>query len=192
MQTLTSTDTGDAGLNANASADVSGAAYYYVPPTGGKIALVPNVAMSTPTLAVLDLVALVDLSGYFVGFNVAVDGTKLAPDANLITKGAALDPGSAPAAIAGTIATTGPLAGALVTGLSQKATGTGAVAADATIKTGTVFYTLQLPLKAGAAGGTIMDGTVAKNKIRAGLRNKVGMEIVGVADFAIGKLVYTP
>jgi len=51
---------------------------------------------------------------------------------------------------------------------------------------------VQLPLKAGAAGGTIMDGTVAKNKIRAGLRNKVGTEVVGVADFGIGKLVYMP
>jgi hypothetical protein len=37
-----------------------------------------------------------------------------------------------------------------------------------------------------------MDGTVAKNIIRAGLRNKVGMEIVGASDFAIGKLIYTP
>jgi hypothetical protein len=163
-----------------------------VPPTTGKIVLVPNAAMSTPTLAVLDLVAMVDLTGYFVGFDVAVDGTKLAPDANLMTKGNALDPGTNPPAIAGTIPTTGPLANALVTGLSQKASGNGAVAADATIKTGSIFYTLQLPLKAGAAGGTIMDGTVAANKIRAGLRNKVGTEVVGVADFAIGKLVFTP
>ena len=55
-----------------------------------------------------------------------------------------------------------------------------------------MFYTLKLPLKAGATGGTIFDGTVAKNVIRAGLRNKVGSEVVGVADFGIGKLVYTP
>ena len=55
-----------------------------------------------------------------------------------------------------------------------------------------MFYTIKLPLKPGATGGTIMDGTVAKNKIRAGLRNKVGTEVVGVADFGIGKLVYTP
>jgi len=191
-QTLTSTDSADAGLNANAMTDVEGPAYYYVQPMGGKIALVPNVAMSTPTLAVLDLVALTDLTGYFVGFDVAVDDTKLAPDANFMTKGTALDPGTNPPAIAAAIPTAGPLAHALVSGLSQKATGNGAVAGDATIATGAVFYTLQLPLKAGAAAGTIMDGTVAKNKIRAGLRNKAGTEVVGAADFAVGKLVYTP
>ncbi|HEX8952209.1 MAG TPA: hypothetical protein VF945_10220, partial [Polyangia bacterium] len=163
-----------------------------VPPASGKIQLVPNVAQSTPTLAVLDLVAKVDLSGYFVGFDVAVDGSKLAPDASLMTAGTVLNPGTNPPAIAGTIPTAGPLANALVTGLSQKASGNGAVAADATIPTGSVFYTVQLPLKSGATGGTIMDGTVAKNKIRAGLRNKMGTEVVGVADFGIGQLVYTP
>jgi hypothetical protein len=55
-----------------------------------------------------------------------------------------------------------------------------------------VFYTIKLPLKSGATGGTIIDGTVAKNVIRAGLRNKVGTEVVGIADFGIGKLVYKP
>jgi hypothetical protein len=192
MQTVTSTDTADALLNASDSTTVEGPAYYYVPPTSGKIELVPNVAQSTPTLAVLDLVAMVDLTGYFVGFNVAIDPTQVAADASLMTAGAALNPGTNPPAIAGAIPTAGPLAKALVTGLSQKATGNGAVATDAAIPTGSVFYTVTLPLKPGAAGGTIFDGTVATNKIRAGLRNKVGMEIVGVADFGIGKLIYTP
>ena len=191
-QTLTSTDAADSGLTASANTAVAGPAYYYVPPTSGKIRLIPNIATSTPTLAALDLVAMVDLSGYFVGFNVAVDGSKLAPNASLITKGDALDPGSNPPAIAASIATMGPLAGALATGLSQKASGNGAVPADATIATGKRFYTLALPLKSGVAAGTLMDGTVAKNVIRAGLRNKAGIEIVGVADFGIGKLVYTP
>lgn len=192
MQSLTSTDTADAGLTATDSADVEGPAYYYVPPMGGKIALLPNVAQSTPTLAVLDLTALVDLTGYFVGFDVAIDATQVTPDQSLITKGAALDPGTNPAAIAAAIPTAGPLANALVTGLSQKATGNGAVAGDATIAKGTVFYTIKLPIATGAKGGTIFDGSVAKNVIRAGLRNKIGTEVVGVGDFGIGKLVYTP
>jgi len=192
MQSITSTDTADAGLNAIDSTSVAGPGYYYVPPTSGKIQLIPNVAQSTPTLAVLDLVAMVDLTGYFVGFNAAVDATKLAPDNTLITAGTALNPGSSPAAIAGAVPTAGPLANALVTGISQKASGNGAVATDATIAMGSVFYTIKLPLKSGATGGVIMDGTVAKNVIRAGLRNKVGTEVVGVADFGIGKLVYTP
>ncbi len=192
MQTLTSTDAADSGLNASLDTAVAGPAYYYVPPTTGKIRLIPNVALSTPTLAVLDLVALVDLTGYFVGFDVAVDGSKLAPDASLMTKGDALDPGTNPPAIAGGIPATGPLANALVSGLSQKASGNGAVPTDATIPAGKVFYTLKLPLKSGATGGMIMDGTVAKNLIRAGLRNRVGTEIVGATDFGVGKLVYTP
>ena len=192
MQTLTTTDTADAGLTASDSTTVAGPAYYYVPPTSGKIELLPDVAQSSPTLAVLDLVAMVDLSGYFVGFDVAIDATQVTPDQSLITKGAALDPGTNPAAIAAAIPTAGPLANALVTGLSQKATGNGAVAGDATIAKGTVFYTIKLPIATGAKGGTIFDGSVAKNVIRAGLRNKIGTEVVGVGDFGIGKLVYTP
>lgn len=192
MQSLTSTDTADSGLTATDSTTVAGPAYYYVPPTGGKIELLPNVAQSTPTLAVLDLTAMVDLTGYFVGFDVAIDATKVAPDASLMTAGSVLNPGTNPAAIAGAIPSAGPLANALVTGISQKATGGGAVATDATIAAGSVLYTVKLPLKSGATGGTIFDGTVAKNKIRAGLRNKVGTEVVGIADFGIGQLVYTP
>jgi hypothetical protein len=191
-QVLTSTDVAEPALTASLNSGVSGPAYYFVPDAGGKIRLVPNAAMSSPTLAALDLVAVTDLTGYFVGFDVAVDAAKLAPAAGLITAGNALDPGTNPPAIAGGIPTTGPLASALVTGVSQKASGNGAVAADATIPTGKVFYTVKLPLKAGSAAGTLMDGTVAKNKIRAGLRNKVGTEVVGVADVAIGKLIYSP
>lgn len=191
-QSLTATDAGDSTLHATANTNVAGAAYYYVPPTGGKIALLPNVAQSSPTVAVLDLVALTDLTGYFVGFDLAVDAAKLTPGADLITAGTALDPGSNMPAIKATIPTSGPLANALVSGLSQKAAGTGAKPNDATITTGSVFYTLKLPLAAAATAGTIFDGTVAKNKIRAGLRNKVGTEIVGAADFQIGKLIYAP
>ena len=192
MQSLTSTDTADSGLTATDSTTVEGPAYYYVPPAGGKIELLPNVAQSTPTLAVLDLTAMVDLTGYFVGFDVAIDATKVAPDAGLMTAGTALNPGTNPAAVAGAIPSAGPLANALVTGISQKATGGGAVATDATIAAGSVFYTVKLPLKSGATGGTIFDGTVAKNKLRAGLRNKMGTEVVGVGDFGIGQLVYKP
>lgn len=191
-QMINATDTVQTALTASANTNVAGPAYYYVDPTGGKIRLVHNTAMSSPTAAVLDLVAETDLTGYFVGFDVAVDATQLVPGTDLLTVGAALNPGSAPAAAGAAIPTTGPLANALVSGVSQKASGTGAVATDATIATGTVFYTLKLPIASGAKGGTLMDGTVAKNLIRAGLRNKVGTEVVGVADFAVGKLVYTP
>lgn len=191
-QSLTAADAAATALTATQNTNVAGAAYYYVPPTGGKIKLVPNAPMSGPTVAVLDLVAVVDLTGYFTGFDLAVDASKLAPGPDLITAGNALAPGSAPSAIKALIPSSGPLAGALVSGISQKATGTGAVATNATITAGSIFYTLKLPLAGGATGGTIFDGTVARNKIRAGLRNKVGSEVVGAADFAIGKLVYTP
>jgi len=193
MQTITATDTTDSGLTASADSTVAaGPAFYYVPPMTGKIRLLPNLAQSTPTLAVLDLTAMVDLTGYYVGFNVAIDATKVAPDASLMTPGTVLNPGTNPPAVAAAIPTAGPLANALVTGISQKASGNGAVTTDTMIPAGSVFYTIKLPLKPGATGGTIMDGTVAKNVIRAGLRNKVGTEVVGVADFGIGKLVYMP
>jgi hypothetical protein len=192
MQTVTASDQANAQVKGDATTDVEGPAYYYVPPTDGKIQLVVNQAMSSPTTAVLDLVAKVDLTGYFVGVDVAVDASKVAPDATLMTAGAALSPGTNPAAMAGAVPTTGPLANALVTGLSQKASGNGAVATDTMIAAGSVFYTVTLPIKAGAAAGTIMDGTVAKNKIRAGLRNKMGTEVVGVGDFGIGQLIYKP
>src|SRR5690349_18631874 len=48
MQTLTTADAADGTLKADASANVAGAAYYYVPPTGGKIALVVDQANSSP------------------------------------------------------------------------------------------------------------------------------------------------
>ncbi len=192
-QMVNATDTVTTAITASANTNVSGPAYYYVdPPAGGKIRLVHDAPMSSPTVAVLDLVAATDLMGYFVGFDVAIDASKLTPGADLVTVGPALNPGSSPAAVAGAIPTAGPLANVLASGVSQKASGAGAVTTDATIPSGTVFYTLKLPIKSGAAGGTLMDGTVAKNLIRAGLRNRVGTEVVGVADFAVGKLVYTP
>jgi uncharacterized lipoprotein NlpE involved in copper resistance len=191
-QSVTATDAADSTLHATDMTNVAGAAYYYVPPTGGKIALLPNVAASSPSVAVLDLVALVDLTGYFVGFDLAVDATKLNPPADLITVGNALDPGTNMPALKAAIPTTGPLANALVTGVSQKAAGSGAKPNDAAITAGQIFYTVKLPLTAAATAGTIFDGTVAKNKIRAGLRNKAGTEVVGAADFMIGKLIYMP
>ena len=192
-QTVTATDTTDTGLTASADTMVvAGPAYYYVPPMTGKIRLLPNLTQSTPTLAVLELTAMVDLTGYYVGFDVAIDPTQVAPDASLMTAGTVLNPGTNPPAIGAAIPTAGPLAKVLVTGISQKASGSGAVPSDATIHAGDVFYTIKLPLKPGAAGGVILDGTVAKNVVRAGLRNKAGSEVVGVADFGIGKLVYTP
>jgi len=191
-QMLISTDTQVSALTAAASTNVAGPGYYYVDPSGGKIRLVHNADQSTPSVAVLDLIAVVDLTGYFVGFNLAVDAAKLNVGSDLITAGDALNPGSSPAALKALIPPSGPLANALVSGLSQKAAGTGAVMSDATIPAGKVFYTLKLPIKGGAAGGTVFDGTAAKAKIRAGLRNKVGSEVVGINDFAIGKLVYKP
>jgi hypothetical protein len=192
-QMLVATDSDVMALTAAADTSVAGPAYYYVDPTGGKIRLVHNAERSTPAVAILDLVAGTDLNGYFVGMNLRVDASRLNLDGgDVITAGNALDPGSSPPALKADLPAQGPLAGVLVSGLSQKAAGAGAVATDTTIAAAKVFYTLKLAIKAGTPGGIVFDGTVPKTKLRAGLRNRVGTEVVGVDDFAVGKLVYRP
>ena len=61
----------------------------------------------------------------------------------------------------GALPDTGPLANTLVTGLSQKTTGPGAVATDTTVAPASVLYTIRLQLVIGAANGIVFDGTAA-------------------------------
>lgn len=156
---------------------------YTDPAAGGRIRLVRNAA-SSGTTAVLDLVAGQALSGYFVGLDLPVDSTRVAAGSPAIAAGGALNPGLAPQAMAAALPGAGPLASIFVSGLSQKAAGAGAIATDASIATGQVFYTLRLNLAAGATPGTVFDGGAT----RASLRDRGGNEIAALADFAIGKL----
>jgi len=153
----------------------------------GKIRLVRDAA-STGAVMFLDLVAAASLTGYFVGIDLPLDATKVAAGSPAIAAGTALNPGATPQAMGAALPSAGPLAAVFVSGLSQKAAGAGAVATDASIASGQVFYTLRLNLAAGAAVGTVFDGASLAAKYRAALRNKVGNDTAAQTDFAIGKL----
>ncbi len=190
-QTITVTDS-SASISATSSGVtvtvVSGSSLVYTnPAAGGKVRLVKNSA-STSTTVVLDLVVNAALTGYSVALNLPVAGSGVQLDASPITKGTALDPGSAPAAIAVALPSSGPLSGVLTSGLSQKAGGTGAVTADASLTSGQILYTLKLDLQSAATTGTVFDGASLGSRFHASLRNKAGSEVAGPNDFAIGKL----
>lgn len=159
----------------------------YTDPTGGKLRLVKNAA-STATTAVLDLVVGADaVTGYSTGFNLPIDVSKVKLEGQ--TPGTALSPGSAPVAAMAALPTSGPLAGVLVTGQSQKASGTGAVATDTALAAGAVLYTIKLDLLDSSAPGVVFDGSASAFALKSGgLRSKTGTAVVGPTDVAIGKL----
>jgi hypothetical protein len=116
---------------------------------------------------------------------VALDAAPLAVPASPV-----LNPGSAPVAATASLPASGPLAGMVVAGLSQKATGTGAALADTALPPGTVLFSIKLDLVATGAPGAVFDGTnAAFTLLSGGLRNRVGSIVVGPKDIAIGKLV---
>lgn len=188
-QTITGTDSATAAITGTSSPVTVHGFVYTDPAAGvGKIRLVKNAA-STGAVAVLDLVAAASLTGYFVGLDLPVDSTKVALGAPAIAAGTALNPGLAPLAMAAALPASGPLASMLVSGLSQKAAGAGAVTGDASIASGQVFYRLQLDLASGAASGTVFDGASLPASFRASLRTRASAETAALTDFAIGKLV---
>ncbi|MFP2904773.1 beta strand repeat-containing protein [Pyxidicoccus sp. 3LFB2] len=160
---------------------------YTAPAPGRRIALVSNPA-STATTVVLDLVAMEDLTGYSVGMNLPLDAERVQTAGSLMIPGAALPAGVNPTAAYGALPTSGPLAGVLTTGQSQKAAGEGAVATDSSITAGTVLYTVQLALRPGAVSGVVFDGAQLGPKFSALLRDKLGTDVVNGGGFAIGRL----
>lgn len=160
---------------------------YTDPPAGGALRLVKN-AKAAPKAMVLDLVVGdAAVTGYTTGFDLPLDTTKvkLGP----FTPGTALNPGSAPVAASAAIPSQGPLRGALVVGLSQKAAGTGAVATDTALPPGTVLLTVELDAVEPFQGGVVFDGTAKDFALPSGgLRNKAGMTVVDASQVKIGKL----
>lgn len=186
--TLTANTAGLPGITSAAFNVVQGGSkLIYVDPAGGKIALVRNPA-STDTTVVLDLVSRVALTGYSVGMNLPLDSSYVLANASLMTPGAALPAGTAPTAAYGKLPSSGPLAGVLSTGQSQKAAGPGAVVDDSPILAGTVFYTVRLDLNPAALTGVVFDGAALGAKFRAMLRTKAGTDVVNANEFAIGRL----
>lgn len=162
----------------------------YSDPSGGKLRLVRDARTSTKYV-ILDLVVGDEaLTGYSVGFDLPLDDTRVTFAA--MTPGNALDPGSDPVAAKGLVPTAGPLAHALVTGLSQKASGAGAVATDTVVKPGAVLYRIQLDLVQGAPDGVVFDGTASGFVLPSGgMRDRLGNSVVDAKDVAIGKLEVT-
>lgn len=159
----------------------------YTDPAGGKVALVRNAA-STDIHVVLDVVAKEALTGYGVGFNLPVDGTRARLNATGLVPGTVLNPGANPMAAAAALPESGPLAGVLTSALSQKASGEGAVDTDTAIAAGAVLYTLNVDLSSAATPGVVFDGAALPKAFNGTLRDRQGNEVVGRNGFAIGRL----
>ena len=174
-----------------ACGDNDGAPLTYKNPSGGKLRLITSkqTKPAHDTEVVLDFVVGDQaLTGYSVGFDLPV-GDHLVQLVDFIP-GHALDPGASPAAAQGRLPLDGPLANTLVTGLSQKATGTGAVTTDTTLQPGSVLYTIRIEKVVGAPAGVVFDGTDAAFHLPSGgMRDRSGTTVVEPNDVAIGKLV---
>jgi hypothetical protein len=175
-------------LACGACGDNIGSPISYTDPAGGKLRLVRGAQSKSLTAINLDLVVGdAALTGYSVGFDLAIDDTRVTLAA--LTPATALNPGSDPVAAKATLPKSGPLAHDLVTALSQKAAGTGAVAGDTQVAAGTVLYSIELDLVAHAASGVVFDGTASDFVLPSGgMRDRLGNTVVEAKDVAIGKL----
>jgi len=163
---------------------------YTNPTAPAKVRLVRDDVSSTDTSIVLRLEAAASFSGYSIGLDLPIDPTKIVPASFVMTPGAVFSPGQAPSvpAVASKLPTSGPLAGVLVTGISQRPTGTGAVAGNTQVTAGQVFYTIKLDMPATPNFGVVFDGANPGPRFRAGVRDRTGTEVVAPSEFAIGKL----
>lgn len=160
----------------------------YTDPPGGKaLRLVRNSSSSGNHLVLDFIVGDNALTGYSTGFDLPVAERTVVLSSFL--PGKALDPGSAPVAARGVLATSGAFANELVVGVSQKAAGAGAVPDDTELAPKAVLFTLELDVAGNARSAIVFDGTAADFQLPSGgLRSKVGLTVVEPADVGIGKL----
>ncbi|MEO7091833.1 MAG: hypothetical protein ABI175_01200 [Polyangiales bacterium] len=162
---------------------------YSNPPKGGMLRLIKSKTKpASQSQVVLDLVVGDQpLTGYSVGFNLPLPpGTVRLAD---FVPGKVLDPGTSPPAAQAIQPTKGPLAGHLVTALSQKASGPGAVATDTLLPAGTVLYTIRLEVVGSTPDGIVVDGTAADFVLPSGgMRDHGGTTVVEAKDVSIGTL----
>ncbi len=194
VQSLTASQIGDATITGSATTNVHGFVYAD-PPAGAKVRLVLNAANSTPAAVQLDLVVGNGLvAAYGAGFNLPLAGNRVVAGTPLLVEPAAVGGvinfalGIAPKAVAAALPTSGPAAGTLLTGVSQKASGAGAKTTDTTLTVGAVMYSVRLALAPTATTGTIFDGNVLPAGYRAAVRDRLGKDVAEMADFAIGQL----
>lgn len=181
-QTVTVSDSATAFAGAGGPVAVHG--LVYTPPAAnGRTLQVVADASSTAALVVLKVVAAAPATGYSAGFNIPADASR-ARVVDIAWTGGPLNPGTAPAAIAVALPGTGPLSNTLTSGISQKAGGSGAVAADSSIAVNNVLYAVRLA-PTSASPGVVFDGS---QRFRAALRDRAGNEVLSQSDFAVGKL----
>ncbi len=161
----------------------------YDNPKTGALRLVNS--KTKPTVdgeVVLDLVVGDQpLTGYSAGFNLPLAHGLVRLTG--FTPGTALEPGTSPPAAQAKLPITGPLADHLVTGISQKAGGPGAVVTDTLLPPGAVLYTVHLEVISNAPDGMVLDGTAAEFHLPSGgLRDHNGTTVVEATDVAIGRL----
>jgi hypothetical protein len=174
--------------NGHGSDAPPGVQLVYTDPPAGSLRLIHDPATTSPQAIVLAfVVGAQPLSGYATGFNLPLDASKIALAS--FTPGTGLAAGQPPHAASAVIPSHGPLAGMLVTALSQKASGAGAVTTDTPLAPDTILFTLRLAVADGATAGVVFDGTAAGFTLPSGgLRNRAGTAIVAPGQVSIGKL----
>jgi hypothetical protein len=202
-QELKATLVGEASLSGSGTTAVHGFVYTDPTPGMGKLRFVLNTAASSASVVQLDLVSnttvIATASGtnvrggvYSAGMNLPLDHTRVMADSNLLVEasgpGSVFNLGSAPKAVAAALPTSGPTAGVLYTGVSQKFDGAGKAIGDVSITIGYRFYSVRLKLPATATVGSVFNGVSLDKRFRAAVRNRAGDEVFSNADFAIGNL----
>jgi hypothetical protein len=169
-------------------------------PGMGKVRLVVNTAASSASVVQLDLVSNTTVTAtassgtfarggaYSAGMNLPLDNTRVEADTRPLVEGNAFNLGAEPKAVAVALPASGPTAGVLYTGVSQKFDGAGKAQGDVTVLPGRVFYSVRLKLPATASVGTVFDGLMLDQRFRAAVRSRNGDEVLSTQDFAIGKL----
>lgn len=163
--------------------------FAYAAPVGGRVALRLSPA-STDTVAVLDLVAVQPFAAYSAALNLPIDASRAGAGAPLFVEGDALALGSGVIAAGAALPASGPLAGVVVSGASQKAGGSGAAPTNASVAAGAVLYSLRLEASPLATAGVVFDGAslAGDRRFRAAVRDRLGTEVIAARDFAVGRL----
>jgi len=160
---------------------------YTDPAAGGALRLVQNAATTTKAVMLDFVVGDAAVTGYTTGFDLPLDASKVKLGA--FTPGTVLDPGSAPAAAGAAMPGDGAAGGMLVVGVSQKATGAGAIATDTALPPGTVLFTVELDTVEPFQAGVVFDGTASGFALPSGgLRTRTGTAVVDPGQVKIGKL----
>ena len=182
-QSFVATAVGNAGVTGAGSVPVHGLVYTN-PSSYGTLQLVANAAASTPGVVQLDLVVAKTVrNGYGAGMNLPADSTRVLADATPVIAGAGF--GTAATNLVAAAAQNNNVLYAVAT---MKNSGTGASTADRQINAGGTLFSVRVKLNPTAAVGAVFDGQGVNPSFRAALRDRLGNDTVGQADFVLGRL----